>query len=233
MRAGDCLVHRAGHEAHTLRGGDHGLDVLAFGQRIDTESGYLPRGEVAWYGVSWVRTGDGEHPWALDEAAGPLEFPAPSPRPSRIVRWEDVAPRTVHRGETRLVQRDLGNAGGADLEMTLVDLEPGALGWPPHCHSADEELFVVLDGSGTLELGVGQDGEVARHDLRRGHVISRTPGTGVAHSFRAGDQGLRYLAYGPHDPNDIAYFPRSKKVYLRGVELIVRVEPLGYWVDEE
>jgi uncharacterized cupin superfamily protein len=233
VRAGDCLIHRAGHEAHTLRGGERGLDVLAFGQRIDTESGYLPRGDVAWYGLSWVHTGDGEHPWALDEAAGPLEFPAPSPRPPRIVRWEDVAARTVERGESRFTDRKLGRAGGADLVMNVVDVQPGGRAWPPHCHSADEELFVVLDGSGTLELGLGQDRELECHPLRRGHVVCRPPGTGVAHSFRAGEQGLRYLAYGPHDPNDMAYFPRSRKLYLRGVGVLVRVESLDYWLDEE
>jgi uncharacterized cupin superfamily protein len=232
VRAGDCLVHLPGREAHTLRAGDAGLDVLAFGQRIDTESGYLPRGDVAWYGMSWVRTGDGEHPWKLDEDAGPLDFPEPSERPSRILRAEDVEPRVRERGESRIVDRNLGRAGGADLDLSLVELEPGRLGWPPHCHSADEELFVVLDGEGTLELRP-TDGEPTTHAVRRGHVISRPPGTRVAHSFRAGDTGLRYLVYGPHDPNDIAYFPRSGKVYIRGVGIIGRIEPLDYWLGEE
>ena len=31
VRAGDCIVHREAAEAHTLRAGDEGLDVLAFG----------------------------------------------------------------------------------------------------------------------------------------------------------------------------------------------------------
>src|ERR687886_61330 len=30
VHAGDCLVHRAGAEAHTIVGGPGGLDVLAF-----------------------------------------------------------------------------------------------------------------------------------------------------------------------------------------------------------
>src|SRR5947208_17124958 len=33
VREADCLVHLALENAHTLRAGDEGLDVLAFGQR--------------------------------------------------------------------------------------------------------------------------------------------------------------------------------------------------------
>ena len=61
----------------------------------------------------------------------------------------------------------------------------------------------------------------------------RRPGTGIAHAFRAGDDGLTLLAYGPRDPNDIVYYPRSGKVSFRGVGLIARVEALDYWDGED
>src|ERR671914_12092 len=57
VRAGDCLVHLAGGATHTLRAGDDGLDVLAFGERIGVQIGYLPRANVAWLGDTWVDTG--------------------------------------------------------------------------------------------------------------------------------------------------------------------------------
>ena len=43
--AGDCLVHRALENAHTLQAGPDGLDVLAFGQRSTprTRPEQLPR----------------------------------------------------------------------------------------------------------------------------------------------------------------------------------------------
>ena len=57
--------------------------------------------------------------------------------------------------------------------------------------------------SGELELWAPPDpkrdvpGEpVETHPVRRGHVVSRPPGTRVAHSFQAGESGLTYLAYG-------------------------------------
>ena len=49
---GDCIVHLAEGEAHTLRAGTDGLDVLAFGMRVWTELGYLPRAGVGWLAVS-------------------------------------------------------------------------------------------------------------------------------------------------------------------------------------
>ena len=60
-RPGDCLVHRV-REAHTLRAGDDGLDVLAFGTRGQTEAAHLPRAGVVWLGGSWVEAGTGEPP---------------------------------------------------------------------------------------------------------------------------------------------------------------------------
>jgi uncharacterized cupin superfamily protein len=129
-----------------------------------------------------------------------------------------------------------GRAAGATRSgLNWAALPPGEEGAPPHCHSAEEELFVILDGEGLLELWAKPD--PARplqtepeetHPVRRGHVVSRPAGTRVAHSFRAGERGLTYLAYGTREPNDIAWYPRSNKVFLRGLGVIGRLELLDY-----
>ena len=74
--AGDCLVHLALEEAHTLSAGPEGLDVLAFGMRTYADSAtYLPRAGVAWLGATWVEAGAEEnHPWTREAAAGPPDF---------------------------------------------------------------------------------------------------------------------------------------------------------------
>jgi uncharacterized cupin superfamily protein len=59
-------------------------------------------------------------------------------------------------------------------------------------------------------------------------VISRPPGTRISHSFRGGETGLTYLAYGTREPNDMCYYPRSNKVFLRGLGVIARLEQLAY-----
>src|SRR5207253_7929307 len=96
-----------------------------------------------------------------------------------------------------------------------------------------------LDGEGTLELwGPPKVGEVPAtepretYPLRRGHVVSRPAGTRTSHCFRSGAAGLTYLAYGTKDPNDVCYYPRSNKIFWRGLGLIARLEPLDYFDGE-
>jgi uncharacterized cupin superfamily protein len=54
-------------------------------------------------------------------------------------------------------------------------------------------------------------------------VVSRPPGTRIAHSFRAGDDGLVYLAYGTRVPDDVVYYPRTEEIRLRGVGVTLPV----------
>ena len=101
------------------------------------------------------------------------------------------------------------------------------LSGPPHVHSAEEELFVVLEGDGTLELWPDEV-----HPVRAGSVVARPPGTQVAHAFRGGENGLTLIAWGTREPNDICWYPRSKKLFWRGVGVIGRIEELDYWEGE-
>ena len=230
IRAGDCIVYRNFHEAHTLRGGDAGLDVLAFGAREYPPVGELPRAGVAWTVTGFVRVESEGHPWDFEPE---LEFPEPSPRPSTIVATGDVEPK-VYGGRRR---RDLGRAAGSRWTgLKHVELDSGTLSAPPHVHSMEEELFVVLDGEGTLELtpspeAAGEESEA--HAVRRGSVVARPPGTEVAHAFRAGDAGLTLLAWGTRVPADLTYYPRSRKIYFGGLGVIGRIEALDYWEGEE
>jgi uncharacterized cupin superfamily protein len=109
------------------------------------------------------------------------------------------------------------------------------LSGPPHVHSAEEEILVVLDGDGTLELtpSMPPGAEPEVHAVRKGSVVARPAGTGVAHAFRAGDSGMTLIAWGTRDPNDICWYPRSKKIFWRGVGVVGRIEQLDYWEGEE
>jgi len=227
IRAGDTIVHRVRREAHTLRGGDGGLDVLAFGGRTRLGGAYLPKAGIYWLYPSWADAGRGEHPFDRDQG---LEWPEPSPRPATIVNLDDV------EGEYGGISKPAGReAGAADGGLHWVALPVGEEGAPPHCHSAEEELFVILDGEGVLELWARPDPEnplqaapAETHAIRAGSVIARPPGTRIPHSLRAGDNGLTYLVYGTREPNDICWYPRSNKVFLRGLGVIARLELLAY-----
>ncbi len=117
VRAGDCIVHVANTKAHTLRGGDDGLDVLVFGQRVPVELCNLPRAETGWLGPRWVPTA-GPDPWHADAELGPPDFPAPSPRPSNIVNVADA------HGDRRSA-RDGGPEGQAAREPRQGRPKPG------------------------------------------------------------------------------------------------------------
>jgi uncharacterized cupin superfamily protein len=223
--ARDCISCLPDTEAHSLRAGEDGLELLVFGERTSVEAALLPRAGVFWLGAKWVDAGDERHPWQREAAAGEPEVPEPeAERPEWIVNLDDV-PQLDRETETiGRRQRDLGRPAGAKrIGLKMYWALPGKLSVPPHCHSSEEELFVVLDGQGHVVLG---DDELP---VRRGSVVARPPGTGIAHSFRG---PLQYLAFGTREPNDICYYPRSNKVSFRGIGLIGRIERLDYWEGE-
>ena len=43
---------------------------------------------------------------------------------------------------------------------------------------------------------------------------------------------MTYLAFGTREPNDVCYYPRSNKIYWRGLGLIARLELLEYFDGE-
>jgi uncharacterized cupin superfamily protein len=233
VRAGDCILYKNFHEAHTIRAGDDGLDVLAFGPREYFTSSELPRGKSMWSITGYIEIQDG-HPWDREPE---LVWPEPeAERPSTIVNVADVEP-DIRGGRKRY---DLARAAGSRWTgLRLLEMRAGVLSGPPHVHSAEEEIFVVLEGEGTLELtpsprGAGEFGDQpGTHEVRRGSVVARPPGTGIAHAFRAGDPGLTVLGWGTREPNDICWYPRSRKLFWRGVGVIGRIETLDYWDGEE
>jgi uncharacterized cupin superfamily protein len=223
---GDTMVFRVNEGEHTVFGGP--LDVLAFGEGSETSLTWLPRCNRMWAAPRYLPL-DGPNPFKAEAAVGPLELPDPeTERPSWIVNVDDVEHVHTVEGATDTRRADLGTAAGSQRSgLRHIWIAPGAEGHPPHCHSAEEEFFFILDGSGTLRLGEEE------HEVRPGNIIARPAGTGVPHSFVAGDNGLTFLAYGQRRNTDTLYYPRSGKVRIRGLGgLLFRVESLEYWDGE-
>ena len=157
-------------------------------------------------------------------------FANPTTSKPNIVSLESVEPDYEgDSGKWVILARKAGAVLGG---LNWGHLEPGTWGAAPHLHSADEEVFVILEGNGTLELWPSpvrtEDTERETHEISAGDVVWRPPSTGIAHVLRGGDKGLTFLAYGTREPNDVCYYPRSNKIYWRGVGLITRLESLGY-----
>jgi uncharacterized cupin superfamily protein len=235
VRAGDCIVHLALENAHTLQAGPDGLDVLAFGQRSYAPGvTWLPRAGVVWLGETWAPVGgEDDHPWTREAAAGPPEIGEVSPRPANIVNVADL--EAVERETAtigRRVRYPAREAGSKRSGLRHSEVFPGKLNSPPHCHSLEEEIFVVLEGAGQLLLWE-EDG-ATEHPVHAGSVVVRRPATGVAHAFRGGEEGLTLLMYGTREPGEVCYYPRSGKVYFVGLGLIARLgEQLDYWDGED
>ena len=212
---GDCIVFRANEVEHTLCGGEGGLDVLVYGTRHPVELGWLPRSRAVRFGWPWVE-GRTDNPWEIEAQAEPLAFTEPGARPPNVVANAEVP--LDRDGDKALAAA----AGSVQTGLNLVHREADAEGSDVHCHGADEEVFVILEGEATLTLErapyARSDAPAAgEHPVRAGHVIARPPATRVAHQLRAGPTGVTYLAYGTREPNDVVYYPRTGEIFLRGV----------------
>ncbi|HSC50428.1 MAG TPA: cupin domain-containing protein [Gaiellaceae bacterium] len=226
VRAGDTVVQVADRHEHTFRAAPDGLEYLVFGTRHPVEYGWLPRSRALRLGYPWVE-GRVDDPWQVEAEVGELEFAEPGGRPANVVALDEQPLDDV--GHKALA----GSAGSERSGLNWHRAEHGRRAVPPHCHSAEEEAFVVLEGSGTLELlpspTAAQRGVQAEsHELRTGHLVSRPAATRVSHSIVGGPRGISYLAYGTREPNDIAYYPRSNTISFRGVGLIARLDALEY-----
>ena len=207
-----------------------GSSTSSSGRGIATEIGWLPRSRAIRIGWPWVEGRD-DDPWDTEAEAAPLEHGEPSPRPDNIVNVDEVELEDNGTMTTApLATRERSVQAGLHWEQVA----PGKRGSVPHCHSEEEEVFVILDGEGTLELWPSPLRE-ARGARREDVPIRAGPrdrasarARGIAHSFLAGATGLTMLIYGTRRPDDMAWYPRSQKISWRGLGVIGRIEALDY-----
>jgi len=126
------------------------------------------------------------------------------------------------------------------LGARYLVVPPGKKAWPFHAHHANDELFVILAGSGTLRYGA-QTFAVAAGDV----VLCPAGGPEGAHQLIAGDQALAYLAVSSMREPEVMEYPDSGKLTIfagaapggdkaaRKVALSVRAaSAVDYWDGE-
>jgi uncharacterized cupin superfamily protein len=95
--------------------------------------------------------------------------------------------------------------GARKLGYNVTAVPPGKR--PFHNHHANEEMFFILEGAGTLRFGVSE------YPVRKGDFICCPPGgPDVAHQLiNTGTYELRYLAVSTMIDTDIWQYPDSGK----------------------
>ena len=126
--------------------------------------------------------------------------------------------RNVEGQEGREVRRDPLYEGklvrltpdtpATKMGATYCELAPGEgrRVCPYHLHHAQEEMFVILEGKGTLRVA-------AEHlPVRKGDVIFTPAGPDYPHQLiNASDQPLKYLAISTKETPEICEYPDSGK----------------------
>ena len=91
---------------------------------------------------------------------------------------------------------------GAGIDI----LPPGKRSCPYHLHHAQEEMFVILEGSGTLRVA----GEMIA--IRAGDVIDIPPGPEYPHQIiNTSDAPLKYLSISTQEYPEVCEYPDSGK----------------------
>jgi len=143
-----------------------------------------------------------------------------------------------HRDGFGARRKSLGRVAGARrLGLGLFEVPAGEAAYPYHFHLGEEELLVVLEGTGRIRTPAGW------RELVRGEVIALLPGEAGAHQLVAGgDAPLRFLAISTNGAPDLCVYPDSGKLgaFERlgdgggGVwEFYRREDAVPYWHGEE
>jgi uncharacterized cupin superfamily protein len=92
------------------------------------------------------------------------------------------------------------------LGISVDTVAPGKRSCPYHFHYAQEELFIVLDGEGTLRVA----GEML--PVRVGDVVFIPPGPDYPHQFiNTSSQPLKYLSVSTRESPEVCEYPDSGK----------------------
>ena len=134
---------------------------------------------------------------------------SPTSLAGRLIRnFNDVAPEHQVRAplyDTWCARLAVGTAA-SKLGASIDTVAPGQRSCPYHFHHAQEELFIVLEGTGTLRVA----GEML--PLRAGDVVFVPPGPEYPHQLiNTSDAPLKYLSISTRESPEVCEYPDSGK----------------------
>jgi len=118
--------------------------------------------------------------------------------------------------------------GARRLGYWIATVPPGKKFCPLHSHQLEEELFFVLEGEPTIRTPRGD------FACRKGDMICFPVGDVGTHQLvNRSDKPCTVFLLGNDEREEVAYYPDSKKVLVRGRKLRVRSEPALDYYDGE
>jgi len=152
------------------------------------------------------------HPSAPSPAAAPAGSNAAALRAALIRNIRDVpfttsdrAPRYDGAQSAAVISTATG-LPGRKIGCSIDIVPPGKQACPYHFHYAHEEVFIILEGHGTLRVA----GE--RIAVTAGDVISIPPGPAYPHHIlNTSDAPLKYLSLSTREYPEVCEYPDSGK----------------------
>jgi len=161
-------------------------------------------------------------------------MPTPAELREQLIRNFNDTPRErfvrAPRYDSQTASLTKGTAA-KNLGAAFDIVAPGMMSCPYHLHHAEEEMFIVLQGQGTLRVA----GELV--PIKAGDVITIPPGPEYPHHIiNTSDAPLHYLSISTQAKPEICEYPDSGKVgaFAPGLRLLQRREAgLDYWHGED
>ena len=129
------------------------------------------------------------------------------------IHVDDVPPQQWEAGEIKASRRRLGAAANAlRMGVAIIEIAPGARSTPAHAHVDEDELFLVLEGSGISWQSSGSK-DVRAYEIGKDDVLLH-PAQGDAHTLIAGEDGLTVLAVAEGSRTHLTWLPRAKQFWV-------------------
>jgi len=152
---------------------------------------------------------------------------------SRVINIDELALERFENGEKFAGDsaRIGPKIGAKDLGYSYDVVPPGKRSCPFHSHSAEEEMFFIVKGTGLLRYG-NETRKIRAGDF----ICCPTGGADTAHQIvNDSDAELAYISVSTMKDAEVCEYPDSKKIGAFGKGIRHMTHPdahVDYWKDE-